>query len=61
MSKEKSKVLLKWQELKSDPQWRSIAAKLLVSFFLNITLWVCAGLLMKFLEGGLESTYKCGI
>ncbi len=41
-------------------RWNQLAARCLTLLFINLSLWILAALAFKIVEGGLESSFKCG-
>ena len=45
---------------KIGERWNQLAARCLTLLFINLSLWILAALAFKIVEGGLESSFKCG-
>ena len=45
----------KWRD-----RWNRLAAGCLALLFINVSVWILAALTFKIVEGGLESSFKCG-
>ena len=40
--------------------WNRLLAQCLALLFINLSVWILAAMTFKIVEGGIESSYKCG-